>query len=336
MVKRSTMWLGALTLVGAAGCAGTTPPPELTAARQNYARAAAGPSSGLAATSVYEAKQALGQAEHSYAVNGDAQVTRDLAYIADRRALLAIAQGGTLTAQAQQAEAQRKGQELVAEGQRLTQQELAQSQDALIRQRQQLAVQQEQMSARQRELAAERAAREAAERRAQEAMDSLKRLGSVRQEARGTVLTLSGEVLFAFNKTELRPIAQERLGQVADVLKQTDQKIVIEGHTDSVGGDAYNLRLSKGRAQAVKDFLASRGVPADRIEVVGYGKARPIADNGTPEGRANNRRVEIILRPMGGLPQGAQPPTQPPQQPSQQPGQQPSRGGQVEEENPYK
>ena len=92
---------------------------------------------------------------------------------------------------------------------------------------------------------------------------------------------------------------QTKLGAVADALKdQTDHKITIEGHTDSQGSDASNMELSRGRAQTVKDYLVSRGVPADNIKSEGLGSSRPVADNRSTEGRANNRRVEIIVEPL--------------------------------------
>jgi len=115
------------------------------------------------------------------------------------------------------------------------------------------------------------------------------------------VITLSGSVLFASNKDALLPAAKERLSQVADALKtQDDHKIVVEGHTDSQGSADLNQGLSDRRAQSVVTFLVSRGVPADKIRAEGLGLTRPVADNGTAEGRANNRRVEIIVKPVEG------------------------------------
>jgi outer membrane protein OmpA-like peptidoglycan-associated protein len=73
---------------------------------------------------------------------------------------------------------------------------------------------------------------------------------------------------------------------------------VVEGHTDSQGSESYNLTLSQNRADAVRAYLVSRGYNANRIEAHGIGKARPVSENGTAEGRANNRRVEIIVAPQ--------------------------------------
>jgi outer membrane protein OmpA-like peptidoglycan-associated protein len=148
------------------------------------------------------------------------------------------------------------------------------------------------------QLEAERQARAEAERRATEALTRLEREGEVglREDARGTVLTLSGSVLFASGQTELLPSARNRLAEVADALKQSDNALTIEGHTDAQGPDSYNEALSLRRAEQVRDFLVSRGVPPDRISVRGLGEYRPVASNNTPEGRANNRRVEIVLQ----------------------------------------
>ena len=122
------------------------------------------------------------------------------------------------------------------------------------------------------------------------------------------VITLSGSVLFATNKSELLPAAQTKLQEVARALTQQDKdsKILIEGHTDSQGADDMNMALSQRRAESVKNYLVSQGMAADRITAVGVGKQRPIADNASPEGRANNRRVEIIVQPTPG-PSSTQP-----------------------------
>jgi len=113
------------------------------------------------------------------------------------------------------------------------------------------------------------------------------------------VITLSGSVLFATNKFALLPAAQERLNQVAAALLTTRERgLVVEGHTDSQGSVNYNLTLSQNRADAVRAYLVARGYNADRIQAHGIGKSRPVSDNDTAEGRANNRRVEIIVTPQ--------------------------------------
>ncbi len=124
------------------------------------------------------------------------------------------------------------------------------------------------------------------------------------EEQRGTVITLSGSVLFATNQSTLLPIARQNLVSVANALKMTpeDRNIVVEGHTDSRGTDEHNMRLSHERASAVREFLVSQGVEPTRIQAVGRGESVPIADNSSPEGRANNRRVEIVIQPPAAQP----------------------------------
>jgi OOP family OmpA-OmpF porin len=101
-------------------------------------------------------------------------------------------------------------------------------------------------------------------------------------------------VLFDFNKSTLQPTSDAVLQQVADLLaKDKALKIEVQGHTDNVGGDAYNQTLSEARARAVMDWFTKHGVAAARLSSNGYGKTKPVADNNTDEGRAKNRRVEI-------------------------------------------
>jgi outer membrane protein OmpA-like peptidoglycan-associated protein len=108
---------------------------------------------------------------------------------------------------------------------------------------------------------------------------------------------LPGNVLFASGKAMLLPGAQSSLGQVADALKdQPNTTITVEGHTDSTGSDVTNMELSKARAESVGNYLVSRGVPKEQVTTVGLGPSRPVTGNETPEGRANNRRVEIIVK----------------------------------------
>jgi outer membrane protein OmpA-like peptidoglycan-associated protein len=147
-------------------------------------------------------------------------------------------------------------------------------------------------------LEAERKARMEAEQQAQDALKRLEDVASVRETEEGTVITLTGAVLFEFDQSELLPIAEEKLGDVAEALKaqEGEAPLVIEGHADSQGPGPYNDKLSLARANAVKAFLVEHGVPEDRIKTVGRGEREPIATNETPEGRANNRRVEIVLQ----------------------------------------
>ncbi len=103
---------------------------------------------------------------------------------------------------------------------------------------------------------------------------------------------------FAFNSAELAPSAISELSDTLDTLKGDPAlRIRVDGHTDNVGSAAYNVQLSKRRAESVKRYLVSQGVAADRIETQGLGLTKPIADNDTAEGRAKNRRVEVHKAP---------------------------------------
>ena len=111
----------------------------------------------------------------------------------------------------------------------------------------------------------------------------------------GSALVLEN-IFFEFDKTELLPESYVELNKIADfMLENNINRIDISGHTDSEGSDAYNQKLSEGRAQAVVDYLISRGVHPVSMEAVGYGKSSPIDTNLTEEGRAINRRVEFML-----------------------------------------
>ncbi|MBI4833033.1 MAG: OmpA family protein [Candidatus Lindowbacteria bacterium] len=112
------------------------------------------------------------------------------------------------------------------------------------------------------------------------------------------VVTLRDKVLFDVNEYTLKPGAEDNLSKVADILiKYPDSNIVVEGHTDSTGEETYNQWLSEKRAQSVANFLISRGVASIRITTMGYGETRPVATNDTPEGRQQNRRVELHITP---------------------------------------
>lgn len=118
---------------------------------------------------------------------------------------------------------------------------------------------------------------------------------STRDTARGLIANMS-DVLFKTGSYELLSGAQNRLAKVSGiVLAYPGLHLEVEGHTDSIGGDDYNMQLSQHRAQAVRDYLVHEGVPDGTIVARGLGKAAPVATNDTPEGRQQNRRVELVL-----------------------------------------
>ncbi|MDX9667208.1 OmpA family protein [Pseudomonas sp. P5_152] len=117
-------------------------------------------------------------------------------------------------------------------------------------------------------------------------------------EPQSEVITLSdqGEVLFAFDSAQLTPAAQEQLVGLMDKLKNADVlSIKVVGHTDSQGTDAYNQALSERRASSVAAFLLEQGLTPDKLTSQGMGESQPVADNASEEGRAKNRRVELVI-----------------------------------------
>jgi outer membrane protein OmpA-like peptidoglycan-associated protein len=282
-MRTSSIALVALTLV--VGCGSTLPPKELVDARAAYQAAAKGPAAQQSPAELHVAKQALDQAERSFNEDGDSPPTKDFAYIAIRKSQLAEASARAAIAQKDREAAEREAQNLTGEQLRKAQSELASTKGNLEKTQDQLA--------------REKAAREEAEKKAAQAMADLQKIAAVKQESRGMVITLSGSVLFASNESTLLPAAMVKLNEVADALIKgnPDSNITVEGHTDSQGQRQYNMELGQKRANAVRDQLVARGVAADRIKAVGVGPDRPVADNKTAEGRANNRRVEIIVEP---------------------------------------
>ncbi len=143
-------------------------------------------------------------------------------------------------------------------------------------------------------LADKSAAVQQAEERARQLEAELAELQGVKSE-RGLVITL-GDVLFDTGKAELKGGAVVTISKITNFMRTYPTRtLLVEGFTDSVGSDAYNLDLSERRANAVRSALTAGGVEAERVQVRGYGEAYPIASNNTPEGRQLNRRVEIII-----------------------------------------
>jgi outer membrane protein OmpA-like peptidoglycan-associated protein len=125
----------------------------------------------------------------------------------------------------------------------------------------------------------------------QQEMDDLK----AEVTDRGLVLTL-GDVLFATGSADLQSGANSNLDKLVTFLNEhPERKVLVEGHTDNVGGEELNQRLSRQRAEAVRNYLTEKGIAAERLSAEGIGMDRPVADNSTRTGRQQNRRVEIII-----------------------------------------
>jgi len=288
----SAMALLAVLSLAAVGCGSTLPPKELVDARAAYDTASKGPAAQQTPAELHTARQALDQAERLFNDEGDGQVTKDAAYVAIRKAQAADSMGRTAVLAKEKEAAEKDAQALEGDIHRKTQGELAKTKAELERERAALEKSREQLER-------ERIAREEAEKKAAQALADLRKFAEVKSEARGTVITLSGGVLFVSNESTLSAGAMAKLAEVSDALIKSDpdSSITIEGHTDNQGQAKYNDELSQKRADAVRDYFVSRGIAKDRIKSNGLGAARPIAPNTSPEGRANNRRVEIIITP---------------------------------------
>jgi len=314
-----------------AGCA-TVAPNELVNARSAYRNASEGPAEQLAPAELHKAHEALVLAEQSFQKDPNSHKTKNLAYIAQRKSEQAGALGAMAADKASKdkanADFQKKQTEIVKQGkqdlseseQRTAAAQAELDKSAAIKASKEksdaeLAASKEKSDA---ELAAVRASKEKSdaelqrqqaeavkqgkqdlsdsEQRTADARAELAKLAAVKEEERGLVVTLSGGVLFRSAKSDLLSSAQVKLDQVAKALLAIRARnLIVEGHTDSQGSESYNQDLSQRRADTVRDYLVQRGYPADRIQARGKGKGSPIADNASPEGRANNRRVEIVI-----------------------------------------
>jgi len=122
---------------------------------------------------------------------------------------------------------------------------------------------------------------------------------AIRREGNLLAVTFKGDVTFDTNSTVLKPGLYAEIDRVAGVLTRYPETLIrVEGHTDSVGAESYNMDLSVRRAYAVRDLLSQRGVSAARVEAIGFGESMPVATNDTEAGRQRNRRVEIKIAPQ--------------------------------------
>jgi OmpA-OmpF porin, OOP family len=258
-----------------AACASPVPPESLVSAENAYGAASSDPEVAKnAPVMLYEAKKDLDRAQQTWQAGADDPRVDHYAYLAQKRVEIARELASKRAADADAA--------------------------ALSRERDQTVIE-----ARSRQVDIARIEAEAARKREQEALATaadlerqLEELQAKKTE-RGAVVTL-GDVLFDFDRATLRSGAQQNLYRLVTFLNDDpERELLIEGHTDSVGSESYNLDLSQRRAQSVRDFLASNGIAASRMAVRGFGKARPIASNESDAGRQQNRRVEVVILDPG-------------------------------------
>ena len=288
---RFTNFAGLSLIAVLAGCA-TAPQRNATLDDAHVAvqKLSAEPNAAQTASKqLQDARDALAQADSAAAAHKPAEEVTHLAYLARRQAEL----GEAVLAEAH-------AREQIAQGEANRNRELLEA-----REREVTSAKQETREA--MASAADAQARAAAAKEAEEM--ARKQLGELqaKQTERGLVLTL-GNVLFDTAKDTLKPGADLILDRLARFLQGSPgTKIIVEGHTDSVGSDEYNQTLSSRRAQSVTGGLESRGISGDRIQPVGRGKRYPVASNDTPEGRQQNRRVEIVFSDTHGqFTQGAE------------------------------
>jgi outer membrane protein OmpA-like peptidoglycan-associated protein len=281
-----------LVLVATAfACGGSPPPPKsLVDARQEFANAKNGIAGQLDPTDVHEAELALQRAEQAWSNAPDEANTNDAAIVAQRRAQIAEAEAASIKAQHDADAAKRDLQDVLSTQLKSARGQLDQTKQTL-NQTQTALQQQQATSAAQAQKLAD------LEQKLKDARDTIAKIAAVKDDDRGMVITLSGEVLFKTGKWDLKAGAMAKLDQIAEALQGKEQPIVVYGFTDNVGTRDNNMDLSQKRASAVRDYLAGRGIPSDLITAQGKGPDDPIQDNTSVEGRAANRRVEIVVQP---------------------------------------
>jgi outer membrane protein OmpA-like peptidoglycan-associated protein len=287
-------------LVAAAGCGASIQRPEsLTQAQSLYQTLQSQGADRRAEGDMIRAKGAIDTAQNAFSQAQNQEYVNGIAAVALRMTQTAEASNERALAQ--------RATDSLHDARLAKQLELAQAQGAAA-------------NARADSL---RKAAEAANAQLGQAMQQLQSLvtemTNIKETARGLVLSLS-DILFDVGQATIKASAQNNIRQIAAVLKQyPSHHISVEGYTDATGGDAYNLKLSEARAAAVRTALISGGIDSTIITSHGFGKDNPVAANTTPDGRAANRRVEVIIEGAGlkdqtsGASNGATPaPTAPP------------------------
>jgi outer membrane protein OmpA-like peptidoglycan-associated protein len=286
--------LASIALIGGAAACSVATPPALIEARNSYQQAEKNPNvSGNAAVALRDAQQTLNRAEREWEQNRDQEEVEHLAYMTKQRVEIAQGLAERNMAQKEIERLSEERQKVIIEARerevlRTRKEAEARAQEAEQAQRQALAAQSQAKNAQD-----EAAAATAKTKELEASLQALK--AKVKQTDRGLVLTL-GDVLFEFNKADLKAGALRNLYPLVTFLKDNAARsVAIEGYTDSVGGESYNLDLSRRRAEAVRRFLVENGIAQVRVTASGLGEAYPVASNNSETGRQMNRRVEIVI-----------------------------------------
>jgi outer membrane protein OmpA-like peptidoglycan-associated protein len=251
---------------------------------------------------VEEEAQAKAAAEKKAAEDREAQARQDALQETQRRQAAETARLQAEQARAQAEAAKADAERMKAEAEKARQEaEVARQQADAARvaaeqQKEALAVEADKArkAAEESDRLRQQAEQEKTDLRAQ-LLQQLNSILATRDTARGLIASMS-DVLFKTGSFELLPGARERLAKVSGIIiAHPGLHLEVEGHTDSVGGDDYNQKLSENRAQAVRDYLVQQGITDSSIVFRGLGKTQPVASNDTPEGRQQNRRVELVL-----------------------------------------
>ncbi|MDH4323873.1 MAG: OmpA family protein [Betaproteobacteria bacterium] len=298
----------ALTAVAVLAACATAPAQNalLDEARAGYERAVNNAYAARGGTvELQSARTALQRAQAALEAGDDTVVVEHYAYLAKRRIETALEAGKVVAGEEAVAAAALERQRIMMEvrtreAEEMQKRALASAADADAARKR--AMEQQEQAATARKQAEEQLARaQAATAAARAADEQAKRLAAQLEEMkakkteRGMVLTL-GDVLFDTGRSDLKPGALRTLEQLTAFLTENPERsAIIEGHTDSVGAEAFNQRLSEQRAQAVQNALIERGIAPARLSAMGFGPSKPVVGNDTAAGRQQNRRVEIVL-----------------------------------------
>ncbi len=262
--------MGLLSTAPLVACATAKPSQQLVDARKTYEDARIGMAAQLAPAHLHEARKALAAAERENHDDPGSWEEQSLAYIAKRKAQYATLEGD-------REHSRRIKQDADSKYRMLADQQLQSMRD-----RERLASEQERV--------------ERAEASTKAAIATLQEIAKVQEDQGNTVITVPSQILFASGSTNLLPIAQEKLSGLAEALKQDEQLMVtVKGYSDSRGSARVNQRVSEQRAEAVRSYLIGQGVEPERVKAMGEGENDPVAPNTTADGRANNRRVVLVV-----------------------------------------